>query len=215
MLAVRIPLLENEDIVICAECFDKMPPVIKELYQKRIYPHKDELVAMKEVVLHELNSKSYNTDTINVVTKYLDDKISKAKVKIEDDDSIVQKICPICKKKVTYESTVCSSCGYVFSESFLLSQKEIAEIYNNRVEQYKRNAYYEYDYIVVQNNSDGSTNKEKIAKIIEDHAFQGWRLVTMYSNEIGQDVITVAGAGVNATRCEDILLFERCIKSKE
>lgn len=41
---------------------------------------------------------------------------------------------------------------------------------------------------------------------------QGWRLVTMYSNEIGTNEISVAGIGSNVTMCEDILVFERCIK---
>lgn len=31
MLGVRISLLENEDRVICAECFQKMPPVLDDL----------------------------------------------------------------------------------------------------------------------------------------------------------------------------------------
>ena len=78
------------------------------------------------------------------------------------------------------------------------------------MEQYKRNPFYEYDYIVVPNKSDGSTDKEKIEKIIRNHAMQGWRLITMYSNEIGKNAI----AGVNATMCEDIMVFERCIKGE-
>ncbi len=40
---------------------------------------------------------------------------------------------------------------------------------------------------------------------------KGWRLITMYSNEIGKNSI----AGVNATMCEDIMIFERCIKQGE
>ena len=37
LLGVRVPLLETEDLVICSDCFDQIPPVINELYQKRIY----------------------------------------------------------------------------------------------------------------------------------------------------------------------------------
>lgn len=67
---------------------------------------------------------------------------------------------------------------------------------------------------MVQNKGDGSTDKERIAKIIKEHAFQGWRLVTMYSNEIGKNALAVGGVGANSTMCEDILLFERCIKAE-
>lgn len=215
LLTARIPLIDNEDLVICLECFEKMPSILNELYQKRIHPYKSELIAMKNAVLEELNLKGYNQDTINVVTKFFDNKISRTKDKIDDDNSAVQKICPICKKRIAYESTTCTSCGYIFDNSSLLNQKEIAEIYNNRSAQYKKNPYYEYDYIVIPNKSDGSTDSEKISRIIEEHAFQGWKLITMYSNEIGKNALSVGGAGVNITMCEDILLFERCIKPED
>ena len=214
MLGVRIPLLENEDVVICADCFDKMPPVLNDLYQKKIHPYKDELLDIKENIIQDLRFKSFNTDTINIVTKYLDWKISRANEKVEDDKAIVQKVCPICGNRVSYETTNCSSCGYIFKEEVIVSKKEIAEIFNGRLEHYNKNAYYEYDYIVVENKLDGYTDKEKIAKIIREHAFQGWRLVTMYTNEIGKNAVAVGGVGANATMSEDILVFERCIKGE-
>lgn len=214
IMTVRIPLLDNEDVFICADCFEKMPSVLNDLYQKKIYPYKSELMEIKDSVIQELSIKGYNIDTINIVAKYLDSKIARAKDKVDDDNAVVQKVCPICQKRVTYESVTCTSCGYAFKEEVLVSLKEIAEIYNNRIEQYKKNPYYEYDYIVVQNKGDGSTDKERIAKIIKEHAFQGWRLITMYSNEIGKNALAVGGVGANCTMCEDILLFERCIKAE-
>lgn len=215
MLGVRIPLLESEDVVICADCFSKMPPVLNDLYQKKINPYKDELIELKEDIIQNLRLQSFNTDTINIVTKYMDWKISRTSEKVQDDKAIVQKICPICRNRVSYEIKECFSCGYIFKEEVILSKKQIAEIYNGRLEQYKRNAYYEYDYIVVENNMDGYTDKDKIAKIIREHAFQGWRLISMYSNEIGKNALSVGGIGANATMSEDILVFERCIKGEE
>lgn len=125
------------------------------------------------------------------------------------------KKCPVCKKNVNYDTEICSDCGFAFNVVSVIEYNEIAKIYNERLEQYKRNPFYEYDYIVVPNRSDGSTNKETIKDIIESHAMQGWRLVTMYSNEIGKNAITVGGIGGNVTICEDILVFERCIKRAE
>lgn len=215
LLTVRIPLLNDEDVVICADCFEKMPSVLDDLYQNKIHPYKSELIEIKENVLQDLNLKGYNSSTINVVAKYLDKKIAKALDKIENDNAIVQKVCPICQKRVTYELTSCTTCGYIFKENILLNKKDVATIYNNRIEQYKKNAYYEYDYIVIQNNSDGTTNKNKIQEIIQEHAFQGWRLVNMYSNEISKDAFAAGGIGASFTLSEDILLFERCIKASE
>jgi len=215
LLGVRIPLLENEDVVICSECFEKMPSVLDELYQKRIFPYKDELIEIKTEVIEELNFKGFNIDTINIVTKFFDWKISKAKEQEQNDYSVVQKVCPICKNKVSYEITDCPACGYFFREEIIFSKKEIAEIHNGRLEQYKKNAFYEYDYVVVENKLDGSTDKKKITQIIQEHAYQGWRLITMYSNETGHNAVAVGGVGANTTVCEDILVFERCIKSEE
>lgn len=215
LLAVRIPLLENEELSICSDCFAKMPPILNELYQKRIYPTKSELLAIKNEVIHQLTSLNYNQDTINVVTKFLDDKILKAKDPKSMEDGKLLKMCPICKKKVNYNTEICSGCGFAFNVVSTFEYNEIAKIYNARLEQYKKNPFYEYDYIVVPNQSDGSTDKERIKSIITSHAMQGWRLVTMYSNEIGKNTITVGGVGSNVTICEDILVFERCIKSGE
>lgn len=125
------------------------------------------------------------------------------------------KKCPVCKKSVNYDIEICSNCGYAFNVVSAIEYNEIAKIYNERLEQYKKNPFYVYDYIVVPNKADGSTNKEYIKEIITNHAMQGWRLITMYSNEIGKNAVALGGVGSNVTMCEDVLVFERCIKSGE
>lgn len=60
LLGVRIPLLGTEDLVICSNCFDKMPPIINELYQKRVYPTKSELLTIKDEVTQQLKASNYN-----------------------------------------------------------------------------------------------------------------------------------------------------------
>lgn len=212
LLTVRVPLLENEDLVICADCFEKMPPIINELYQKRIYPTKTELIKIKEDVIQKLKTNDFNQDTINVVTKFLDDKIARAKDPESSEEGKLLKKCPICHKNVRYNTEICSDCGYVFGEVSAIEYAEIAKIYNDRIEQYKNNPFYEYDYVVAPNKSDGSTDKETIKGVLASHAMQGWKLITMYSNEIGKNAITVGGVGGNVTICEDVLVFERCIK---
>lgn len=110
-------------------------------------------------------------------------------------------------------------CGFAFDVVYVIEYQEIAKIFNARLEQIRKNAYYEYDYIVVPNLSDGSTNKERIEEVIAIHAMQGWRLITMYSNELGKNSMGVAvagvGGGTNTTMCEDVMVFERCIKAGE
>lgn len=219
LLGVRIPLLGTEDLVICLECFEKMPPILNDLYQKKVYPTKSELLQIKDDVVQQLKASNYNQDTINVVTKFLDDKIAKAKDPENSEIGRILKKCPVCKKNVNYDVEICSDCGFAFNIVDVIEYREIAKIYNSRLEQIKKNPYYEYDCVVVPNLSDGSTDKERIQEIVASHAMQGWRLVTMYSNELGKNSMGVAVAGIggatNSTMCEDVLMFERCIKAGE
>lgn len=215
LLGVRIPLLGAEDLVICSDCFDKMPPIINELYQKRVYPTKSELLTIKDDVMEQLLVDNYNQDTISVVAKFLDEKIERARESENNEDGALIKICPVCNKRSNYAVSICPDCNYKFNIDTKINQNEIAQIYNDRVEQYIKNPFYEYDFIVVPNNSDGTANKELINKVLISHAVQGWKLVTMYSNMIGKNEITIAGVGTNVTICEDVLVFERCIKAGE
>ncbi len=219
LLGVRIPLLETDDLVICSNCFDNMPSILNELYQQRIHPSKSKLLTIKDEVIQQLKASNYNQDTINVVTKFLDDKIARAKDPENSEDGRLLKKCPVCKKNVNYDAEICSDCGFAFNVVDVIEYQEIAKIYNARLEQIRKNPFYEYDFLVVPNMSDGSTNKERIQEVIVSHAMQGWRLVTMYSNELGKNSMGVAvagvGGGTNTTMCEDVMVFERCIKSKE
>ena len=219
LLGVRIPLLETEDLVICSDCFEKMPSIVNELYQKRVYPTKSELLTIKDEVIQQLKASNYNQDTINVVTKFMDGKIAKEIDPENSEDGRILKKCPICKKNVNYDTEICSDCGFAFNVIDVIEYQEIAKIYNARLEQYKKNAFYEYDYVVVSNLSNGSTDKERIKEVIASHAMQGWRLITMYSNELGKNSVGVAVGGIggatNTTMCEDIMVFERRIKAEE
>lgn len=79
LLGVRIPLLDTDDLVICSECFEKMPEILSLLYQNKVFFEKKELRSIKEDVLNQLSEQKFNQETINVVTEFLDKKIEKAK----------------------------------------------------------------------------------------------------------------------------------------
>ena len=128
LLGVRITLLGTDDLVICSDCFDKMPPVLNDLYQKRIFPTKSELLTIKNEVIQQLRISNYNQDTINVVTKYLDDKIARAKDPENKEDGKLLKKCPVCKKNVNYDSEICSDCGFSFSVVFVMVVRGIARL---------------------------------------------------------------------------------------
>ena len=144
LLTIRISLLGNDALVICSECFDKMPPVLNNLYQNRIFPSKSKLIEIKNDVIQNLKASNYNQDTINVVTKYLDDKIARKKEQENKEDGKLLKKCLICGKSVNYDKEICSDCGYAFNVMPAIEYSEIAKMYNNRFAQYKKNPLYEY-----------------------------------------------------------------------
>ena len=77
------------------------------------------------------------------------------------------------------------------------------------------NEFYEYDVVTIINQDHGIVDKNKMMKILSEHAKNGWRLHTMYSNELGKNAVSLLGFGVNATACEDVLIFERRVQDLE
>ncbi len=75
------------------------------------------------------------------------------------------------------------------------------------------NEFYEYDVVTIVNENHGRVDKEKMKKILAEYTKNGWKLHTIYSNELGKNAIAILGLGVNSTACEDVLIFERRIES--
>lgn len=73
------------------------------------------------------------------------------------------------------------------------------------------NEFYEYDVVTVINKDHGTIDEQKMMKILADHAKNGWKLHTIYSNELGKNALSLLGLGVNSTASEDVLIFERRI----
>lgn len=73
------------------------------------------------------------------------------------------------------------------------------------------NEFYEYDIVTISNENNGHINKKQIIETVNNHAKAGWKLHTIYSNEIGKNSVGYKGAGINSTICEDVLVFERRI----
>lgn len=73
-------------------------------------------------------------------------------------------------------------------------------------------AEYEYDVVTLINKNGGYVDRIKLNNILSDHAKAGWKLHTIYSNELGKNALVILGFGLNETVSEDIIVFERKIK---
>ena len=72
--------------------------------------------------------------------------------------------------------------------------------------------FYEYDVVTIINEGHGQVDKSKMLQVLSERARQGWKLHTIYSNELGKNAITLLGLNVNSTASEDVLIFERRIE---
>lgn len=88
-----------------------------------------------------------------------------------------------------------------------LEQQEVEKI--NYAKSF--NEFFEYDVVTVINKDHGIIDKQEMMKILSDHAKNGWKLHTIYSNELGKNALSLLGFGVNSTASEDVLIFERRI----
>ena len=152
------------------------------------------------------------------------------------------KTCPKCKELIGDNVNECFKCHYNFSygriitqeerkkerekEQKLYEQKRVSEQQKNEQiklfqqqmeEQIKNNPLYEYETIVINDNSDGTVNTKQIQDTLLEYSKAGWRLHSIFTNEIGKSTvgafIGVIGSNVNATIDQTIIIFERCIKA--
>ena len=71
------------------------------------------------------------------------------------------------------------------------------------------NDLYEYDVVTVVNKNNGIVDAEAMKKTLTSYASKGWKLHTMYSNELGKNALAILGIGINTTVCQDVMIFER------
>ena len=152
------------------------------------------------------------------------------------------KTCPKCKELIGDNVNECFKCHYNFSygriitqeerkkerekEQKLYEQKKVSEQQKNEQiklfqqqmeEQIKNNPLYEYETIVINDNSDGTVNTKQIQDTLLEYSKAGWRLHSIFTNEIGKSTVGAfigfIGSNVNATIDQTIIIFERCIKA--
>ena len=156
------------------------------------------------------------------------------------------KTCPKCKELIGDNVNECFKCHYNFSYGRVITQeerikerekaqKEKDEIYEQikvseqqkneqiklfqqqREEQLKNNPLYEYETVVINDNSDGTANSKQIQDTLLEYSKAGWRLHSIFTNEVGKSTVGAfigfIGSNVNATIDQTILVFERCIRA--
>lgn len=69
--------------------------------------------------------------------------------------------------------------------------------------------------MVVNDLSSGEADSDVIQRTLSEYSEQGWRLHSVFTNEIGKSssttIISFLGININATIDQTVLIFERCI----
>lgn len=154
------------------------------------------------------------------------------------------KSCPICGELVGDSAKSCFNCQYNFElkrkvtneEARKLQEEQEKEQAKKREKQakeqeeqeeqlkaqreqlLKNNSLFEYQVVIVNNLSTGEVNNLAIQMYLNKFSNRGWRLHSVFNNELGKTSSSVAvgfvGSSVNATIDQTVLIFERCVQSK-
>lgn len=145
------------------------------------------------------------------------------------------KECPNCHELIGDSVKICFNCHYDFSLKRVADSSRIAEERKNeelRIQQYHENkkqkeeikrrqlsylnSEYEYETVVINDLITGEIDSDKLQKTLESYALNGWRLHSVFTNEVGKNsgssFTSFLGVSINATIDQTILIFERCIK---
>ena len=143
------------------------------------------------------------------------------------------KECPNCHELVGDSVKICFNCHYDFSLKRVVDSSRIAEERRNeelRIQQLKENqreeikkrnllylnSEYEYKTVVINDLITGEINSEKLQKTLERYALNGWRLHSVFTNEVGRNsggsFTSFQGVSINAAIVQTIFIFERRIK---
>ena len=114
------------------------------------------------------------------------------------------KECPNCHELVGDSVKICFNCHYDFSLGRVVDSSRIAEERRNevlRIQQLKENqreeikkrnllylnSEYEYETVVINDLITGEIDSEKLQKTLESYALNGWRLHSVFTNEVGRN----------------------------
>ena len=152
------------------------------------------------------------------------------------------KTCPECGEILGDSVELCFKCYYNFQlkrkitkeereekqqkQAEIERQKAESELQKAEIERQKenqkriqlsKNPCFEYQTVIVNNLETGEINQIQLQAALNTYAENGWRLHSVFNNELGKTSSSVAigflGSTVNATIDQTVLIFERCIKA--
>ena len=99
----------------------------------------------------------------------------------------------------------------------IAEENRIKEIRKKEEKIFSINSMYEYDIVSIPDLQTGETNLIMMKSVITQYAQKGWRVHTIYTNEIGKEAHPkpFGLVTINATIDQTIILFERIVADKD
>lgn len=128
------------------------------------------------------------------------------------------KTCPNCGELVGDSVELCFKCKYNFEFGCITAtEEEKNQMQQKKRTQLQHNPFFEYQVVIVNNLETGEINQVKIQDELDLWSSKGWKLHSIFNNELGKTSSTISigflGANVNATIDQTVIIFERCIKA--
>lgn len=130
------------------------------------------------------------------------------------------KTCEICNEKkgdrIIAGMSICNNC-FARLQGLRNGNEDDLLFFRDsiNVSKFSQNAKEYIDEVVTILNEDhGCVDAKRMTELINKRAREGWKLHTVYSNELGKNALKVLGLVENSTACEDVLVFERKLMDK-
>lgn len=145
------------------------------------------------------------------------------------------KNCPECGEILGDSVKICFKCRYDFKYNRVITNEELAEKRDRQIKQQNKqieeaklkeeqlaiqlskNPLFEYHVVAINDLSDGRIDDDNVQKALNEWSARGWKLHTIFTNEIGKSSTATSiigfGYSINATIEQTVLVFERCIKA--
>ena len=124
------------------------------------------------------------------------------------------KECPNCRELVGDNVDKCFKCGFDFITKTMPTDNSTSSDgaqQNLKPSLYRLNNEYEYYVVTVNDLSTGEADTNTINYTLSEYAKKGWRLHTIYTNELGKD----KNYSTNATIDQTVIVFERIVYKAE
>lgn len=154
-------------------------------------------ITREDVITYLKESGSALTDdSFAIAEKYLKKQVEEGKTNLT--------------KKVAKEKTVLNHL-YDYSDDELKVLLGTAIL--NKLCENSNGATIQYEYVVEKvYDKAGATDTYEMSKIMTKYSSKGYRVVSIFTNELGKNAVSVGGIGVNATSDEVVIVFERPVR---